>query len=62
MLLNFYDDCAEVGSKVQPCDVASHELTEYKGALYKENFKIELLQCYSCTILSLCGSVFTVIK
>ena len=55
-------DCTESGSKVQLCDAASHELTAYKGELNEENFKLELLQYYSCTILLLCVSVFTVIK
>ena len=30
-------DCTEGGSKVHPCDAASHELTAYKSAL-NENF------------------------
>ena len=52
----------KLGQKVQQCDAASLVLTEYKGDLNKKNFKIKLLQYYSCTILSLCGSVIIVIK
>ena len=43
-LSNFDDDCTEGGSKVQPCDAASHVLTAYQDEPFEENFMIKLLQ------------------
>ena len=40
--LNIENDCKKGGSKVQPCDAASHGLTAYKSAPYEESFEIEL--------------------
>ena len=54
-LFNFDNDCTKGGTKVQPCDAASHRLTAYKS-----NFQIELLQYWkacSFTAILLCWSI-----
>ena len=41
---------SKAGQKFSPCDAASHGLTAYKSAQYKQNFEIELLLCRSLYI------------